>query len=989
MIGVHGFKLPFYPGDTLLLSYAKDPRVERLFKDPATRPDVLHCSSPGALIWTACGLSDKYKVPLVQSYHTHIPHYIPRYTWAGLVKPMWDFIRYWTGKSDLTMVTSSILQDELRGEGCPRLQVWQKGVDTVAFNPTFRSEEMHDRLCGGRPGKVIGCVGRLGAEKNLKALKTILEGCPEGTNLALIGDGPERAALEEHFEGTNTTFTGMLLGDDLAAAYASLDVFVMPSESETLGFVVMEAMASGVPVVAVRAGGLQDILTNTPEVGQLYPSNDYAEAARLTTELLTDEKEWTRQRGTCRDAVEEWSWMASNRKLRDAQYPMATRRFDRNQRIRIFVDLVASRRRAAEAIGLLMESQWFAQGASFLLAVGALASARLALGDASVVPEGGVGLLGAIQNAARATGPFAPAVMASAIAFASRAAFVPTQPLFALSGLMFGATEGAVISLVGALEAAAIAFAFIRQQGVGRVANVLAGTVGIGAFASTGPRSDSARRTRRRGRHSRGATSQTHALPPRAPRAVHRRQLPPRPLQSVHGDVRRVHDHRIGAVVRVLRAGRVGWERAGGGRGGGGRREVGRGGRGRLLRHRAERGVRVEGVEVSRRRETGGHRERVHHRVVERVEAKRGSEGAKAARVRKLYLSSTNRAVAAKAVSLRVSISAPIFSRRLRTRRRTSPGDDWSVDSFPSRVARSRTSERAREVRRRLSRRSHVSRVSPRPELRVPRVSRAPIASSRSSAPQSWEDAPRVTGRLEQSATPRDATPREARTTRWYPFHHWTTRRDKTLGNTPPPRVRVSGAASPSTRSRATSRLRFVSETLFVRFRRVSPSEPFAIDVRRPVAGRARSRRVLGRSIGRSRVGARVETARDLLAIRRLPRPRRVACARPPRGRTPPRSVRGRPVAPPIDAVEVVDGEGAETLHDGHGRLFEGRVESGAERREVRLRAVFLGGGGVRSGPKTCVEGHGRGRLGRVVVRARGRARGEDARGRAGGGRMR
>ena len=419
----------------------------------------------------------------MQSYHTHIPHYIPRYTWAGLVKPMWDFIRYWTGKSDLTMVTSSILQDELRGEGCPRLQVWQKGVDTVAFNPTFRSEEMHDRLCGGRPGKVIGCVGRLGAEKNLKALKTILEGCPEGTNLALIGDGPERAALEEHFEGTNTTFTGMLLGDDLAAAYASLDVFVMPSESETLGFVVMEAMASGVPVVAVRAGGLQDILTNTPEVGQLYPSNDYAEAARLTTELLTDEKEWTRQRGTCRDAVEEWSWMASNRKLRDAQYPMATRRFDRNQRIRIFVDLVASRRRAAEAIGLLMESQWFAQGASFLLAVGALASARLALGDASVVPEGGVGLLGAIQNAARATGPFAPAVMASAIAFASLVPFVPTQPLFALSGLMFGATEGAVISLVGALEAAAIAFAFIRQQGVGRVANVLAGTVGIGAPA--------------------------------------------------------------------------------------------------------------------------------------------------------------------------------------------------------------------------------------------------------------------------------------------------------------------------------------------------------------------------------------------------------------------------------------------------------------------------------------------------------------------------
>lgn len=175
--------------------------------------------------------------------------------------------------------------------------------------------------------------------------------------------------------------------------------------------------------------------------------------------------------------------MASNRKLRDAQYPMATRRFDRNQRIRIFVELVAARRRAAEAIGLLMESQWFLQAASFIVAVGALVSARLALGDASVVPEGGAGILGAIQNVARATGPFAPAVMASAVAFASLVPFVPTQPLFALSGLMFGAAEGAVISLVGALEAAAIAFAFARQQGVGKVADALAEKGGFGAPA--------------------------------------------------------------------------------------------------------------------------------------------------------------------------------------------------------------------------------------------------------------------------------------------------------------------------------------------------------------------------------------------------------------------------------------------------------------------------------------------------------------------------
>jgi sulfoquinovosyltransferase len=487
VIGVHGFKLPFYPGDTLLLSYAFDKKVRTMFADESRRPDLIHCSSPGALIWTACHLSEKYAVPLVQSYHTHIPHYIPQYTWAGLVKPMWDCIRIWTGRADLTMVTSSILKDELKGENCPRLEVWQKGVDTVTFNPKFRTEEMHARLCGGRPGKVIGCVGRLGAEKNLKALRTILEYLPEGTNLALIGDGPERASLEKHFEGTNTTFMGMMLGDDLAAAYASLDVFVMPSESETLGFVVMEAMASGVPVVAVRAGGLQDILTNTPEVGQLYPSQDYEEAARLTAELLTDENEWTSQRESCRDAVEEWSWMASNKKLRDAQYAMALRRFKRNRRIRVFLELVKTRRKIATLAKTVLTAQWFLQFGAYALALGALLGARALLGggaaadlagaatgSAGVFENGFGSVLAGARTVAGAAGAFGPAAMATIVAVASVVPFVPTQPFYVLSGALFGAQEGAMVALLGSLEAAAVAFLFARQLGRRRVADALA-----------------------------------------------------------------------------------------------------------------------------------------------------------------------------------------------------------------------------------------------------------------------------------------------------------------------------------------------------------------------------------------------------------------------------------------------------------------------------------------------------------------------------------
>jgi len=97
-------------------------------------------------------------------------------------------------------------------------------------------------------------------EKNLEFLKGILARIPN-LRLALVGDGPGREDLKKIFAGTKTIFTGMLHGNELSSAYASADVFVMPSETETLGFVVMEAMASEVPVVAVRAGGIPDIIT--------------------------------------------------------------------------------------------------------------------------------------------------------------------------------------------------------------------------------------------------------------------------------------------------------------------------------------------------------------------------------------------------------------------------------------------------------------------------------------------------------------------------------------------------------------------------------------------------------------------------------------------------------------------------------------------------------------------------------------------------------
>ena len=483
VIGLRGFVLPFYGTDTLLLSFGFDGRIAKEFRE--NKPDLVHCAVPGGMINGAMWYCKTMNIPLVESYHTHIPHYIPRYTWAGLVKPMWDFIRFWNKQASTMLVTSSIMEEELRSMGCTNLQVWQKGVDTVAFNPRFKSEEMKKRLSGGRDGPVIGCVGRLGAEKNLYALKTILEKCP-GVNLAIIGDGPERAALEKHFAGTNTVFTGMITGDDLAAAYASLDIFIMPSESETLGFVVMESMASGVPVVAVAAGGLLDILTNPGEIGLLYPSGDYDKAAEHIRFLLENEAERQRMGEASRQDVEKWGWMSSNQKLRETQYDKALARFFRLQSLQKVSKAIGVRRRIAKALDVLVSGQYALSVAVFAAAVCALLFTRQPVVAAAKVKAafGASTWLQASEAALNATGPvLAPIILTAMTTAAAIIPFVPTQPLFIMAGLFFGPTYGAVIGLMAALLATAIAASATRVRGYSQVSSDVAQAGKVGAPA--------------------------------------------------------------------------------------------------------------------------------------------------------------------------------------------------------------------------------------------------------------------------------------------------------------------------------------------------------------------------------------------------------------------------------------------------------------------------------------------------------------------------
>ena len=193
-------------------------------------------------------------------------------------------------------------------------------MDTDIFRPDLRNEQMRSRLLGNYSdeGSLLIYVGRLSAEKQIERIKPVLEALPN-TRLALVGDGPYRQQLEKIFEGTSTTFVGYLSGNELASAYASGDAFLFPSSTETLGLVLLEAMAAGCPVVGANKGGIPDIITDG-ENGCLYnPDGENDGALSLieaTKKLLGNEIERTSMRKAARSEAERWGWAGATKQLK-------------------------------------------------------------------------------------------------------------------------------------------------------------------------------------------------------------------------------------------------------------------------------------------------------------------------------------------------------------------------------------------------------------------------------------------------------------------------------------------------------------------------------------------------------------------------------------------------------------------------------------------------------------------------------------------------
>ncbi len=255
IVGLKGIPLIIYPEKQISF-----PKLSIRQKLDLFKPDLIHAVNPINIGAFGIYYARKLGIPLISSYHTNVAAYT-RYYRLGFLEPItWSVIRFLHNQSMLNLATSASIIEELRRQGIRRLRLWERGVDRQQFGPQFSHPEMRQRLSGGHPEKLIFLyVGRLGPEKGLERLRPVLDLSPD-VCLAFVGDGPARPALEKHFHGTATSFLGMLHGQELAEAYASSDVFLFPSTSETLGLVLMEAMASGLPIIAADSGPTKELL---------------------------------------------------------------------------------------------------------------------------------------------------------------------------------------------------------------------------------------------------------------------------------------------------------------------------------------------------------------------------------------------------------------------------------------------------------------------------------------------------------------------------------------------------------------------------------------------------------------------------------------------------------------------------------------------------------------------------------------------------------
>ena len=300
---------PFWAYPQLRLAWPAQSAVAAALED--FRPTLVHSATEFGVGMAGRRWALQRGVPFVSSYHTNFTAYASHYSLGFLAHPGWSFLRWFHNGARRTYCPTRAIQGDLLARGFRRPHVWPRGVDTVRFSPAHRSAALRTSLGATDDVLVVTYVGRLASEKGvqvaLDALRQASAARPGAIRFHVVGDGPYEGVLRERAPD-GTRFAGRLQGQSLSEAYASGDVFIFPSTTDTFGNVLLEAMASGLPVLGAAVGPTEEVVG--PRAGWFVePGNGPAFAAALV-QLVDDRSRLAQAAIEARQRAADQSWEA-------------------------------------------------------------------------------------------------------------------------------------------------------------------------------------------------------------------------------------------------------------------------------------------------------------------------------------------------------------------------------------------------------------------------------------------------------------------------------------------------------------------------------------------------------------------------------------------------------------------------------------------------------------------------------------------------------
>ncbi len=281
----YSIKFLLYPENRI--AFPNTFRISSILSD--FHPDIIHIMTEFNMGMAGLNYGKKHGIPTVSNYTTNFSQYADYYGLNFLKQPVWNYLKWFHLQNDITLCPSLAAQKLLHRQGIHNTRIFSRGIDSASFHPKYRSNHLRERL--GISDKITFLyVGRVSYEKDLDILiesyEAIHRKYKDHAAMIITGDGPLLEKCKQTFP-KDTIFTGFKKGIELSQLYASSDIFVCPSSTETFGNVVLEAMSSGIPVIGANAGGVGEILQNGV-TGMKFSERNSSELTQCMAELVED-----------------------------------------------------------------------------------------------------------------------------------------------------------------------------------------------------------------------------------------------------------------------------------------------------------------------------------------------------------------------------------------------------------------------------------------------------------------------------------------------------------------------------------------------------------------------------------------------------------------------------------------------------------------------------------------------------------------------------